>query len=596
MTDIPLLWSPWGRKENFDLLVSLWPTLDEAQRAALGELIAAGPPDALMNRISDENDRRSYSRRMIFDRIAVIDRIGHPPIEGTLRALKEEILRETPNMGIAEGDRAHFSSYTENGSWSPRQQGSKDIKELSIAEWSDLLSTNKWEADSNLMAWRDLARADPGHVVGFLRSSISDQATPGDLWTWGLQGLRDTVLKSENRSEVLELLLTLPETLLNEPQVSSASADLLEAISNLEAANPFDDRFWRAFDRTLLAAAQDESNSDDQGDNGWNSLAINRSLGRLATTFLNALFARGLVVGQGLPEDFLERFARVLNTGSRAHLPARIVAASRLSYLFAVDPDWTTTNILPAFSWDRPSEAIASWAGYTSYPSIDPQLWAALKPSFLATLEAKQMSQLDKSTVRVLVQLLALVGLVFGLLEVPHDKARKAIKEMPPEVRIEMASWVANYVKKAIPSENPETERESEDESPDTIWKKRVEPWLGAVWPTERAFQTAPVFKKFAAAAIATSSAFPAAVETISPFAVSSRVMFTLKELARSEHPSRHPRPTLKLLDLLLSKEEDLYDLAPLRTILTNVLAADGSVASIAVYQSWWQFLLLRGG
>ncbi|MEC3947636.1 hypothetical protein [Sphingobium sp. HWE2-09] len=98
-------------------------------------------------------------------------------------------------------------------------------------------------------------------------------------------------------------------------------------------------------------------------------------MGILAQAYFALLFARSLKVASKIPGDLRDRAERLMTPGSAIHRPARVIAASRLSYLFAVDPDWTKAWLIPSFDWAASEgEASAVWQGYTWQPRIDEKL------------------------------------------------------------------------------------------------------------------------------------------------------------------------------------------------------------------------------
>lgn len=107
-----------------------------------------------------------------------------------------------------------------------------------------------------------------------------------------------------------------------------------------------------------------------------------------------------------------------------------MIAASRLSYLYAVDPDWTRVHLLPQFDWRDEVEATAAWQGFGWQPRIDERLWQALKPHFLASFTPERLQGLGTAGTQ-LAAMLMLVGVEFGLDELPRDAARNAIRAMP---------------------------------------------------------------------------------------------------------------------------------------------------------------------
>jgi len=207
------------------------------------------------------------------------------------------------------------------------------------------------------------------------------------------------------------LVADMDDVLACDPSVSSAAAYLLEsAASSAQFREMSTEDFWRAFDTVVPGVAQDDTNSRRPDDHDWVAVAINTSMGNLALAFLNALFARRLVMGGGVPADLTERFVRLIGAGEARHRPARVVFASRLSYLFAIDPDLTRLHLLPYFRWERDeTEALAVWQGFGWQPHLDPLLWNEIKADFLACFQEDRINQLGE-TVGPLAQALTAAG------------------------------------------------------------------------------------------------------------------------------------------------------------------------------------------
>lgn len=411
----------------------------------------------------------------------------------------------------------------------------------------------------------------------------SDDPGPADLWRHGLWGLRDSVKDEPGPEPLLQLLLELPNSLSAAPDVGGAAADILDTLSGVagDAAS-----FWRVFDRTLPAVASLPENADDPQGGDWVSLAINRSLGRLAGAFFDAMFGRGLKVGQGIPEDMRPRLDQLVRAGERSHRPARVIAASRLTYLFAVDPDWTSVSLLPGFEWRDDDEALALWQGFAWQARIDPQLWAALKPYFLPLFTEIRLQQLGDFR-RNLGQLLILVGIEFGANELPRDETRRAIRAMPDDMRSSAVAWLASYLEQR-------GAEQGERGDVDTVWTKRVAPWIRRVWPAEQACRTPATSEQFGVAVIATDAAFPEAIGVIEPLLVRTKGLHLVNRLEKSRHPDAHPQASLRFLDLLVDRDAFGFGTDRLRRVLDRIGAAAPQVRESQIYRRWDEWLRAR--
>ncbi|WP_089290843.1 MULTISPECIES: hypothetical protein [unclassified Azospirillum] len=286
----------------------------------------------------------------------------------------------------------------------------------------------------------------------------------------------------------------------------------------------------------------------------------------------------------GLPDDLKQRATDLMAPGTPSHRLARTIGASRISYLYAIDPEWTARTLLPSFGWRDEEESIAMWQGYAWPARIDPQLWAALKNHFLPLFRPDRLARIGNWG-RNIAQSLMLVGVAFGADELKRDEVRDAIRSMPHEMRVDAAAWVTGYME-ASDADNGNDDEEPIEGSPDLRWTKRIWPWLKRVWPTEASLRSAEVAEQFALAAITTDTVFPEAVDNIVSYAVATNGYRLIHQLNRSNHPDDHPEATLKLLDAFVARDQLVLFKNDLRQIVhrlgaTNVIQDDNR------YRSW---------
>lgn len=589
MHSISALWHPAMRKEVFDLLVHLWPALDEDGRVKLSVSLLKGPPEEVLACAQDVDARTLRSDRSIFERIALLDRIEGTGLTDSLRAELTRIDAIYPGWEIADGSKAHFSTWMETGWRGAAQVGEEDVKALDIEAWLSLMQSDRWELDSHFAAWSALARRDPAFVLSFLKEVSEDPRPMPQLWAHALQGIRENAKTPEGLATLIDMIAAMNDATLNDPGVSRAAADAIEAATTREGAVLSED-FWSAYSRSLRAASIDPDNADSPGHNGWVSLAINRSMGSLATALLNALFELRLKVGSGIPPVFVARFDALLGKGVRGHLPARVIAASRLSYLYAVDSDWTTQNLLPNFDWADETEALAAWEGYFWQPRIDLQLWEALASSFFDAFQPERLAQFEGDARRVFAQFLPLVGIEFSMAHSHAPSVRSAVRALPPADRRELVRWIKNYLKNQAQESAPGDLSPSVDRS----WSDQVAPWLKSVWPPERQFQTPGASAQFAAIAILTKGVFSQAVDLVSAFMVPACGGSALTMLGESNHPDIHPEASLKLISHLLSLDETHTELDTLRNCLQRIHAAEPDLAGRKAFRDWNEYLRVR--
>jgi hypothetical protein len=579
------LWNSGSRKEVMDLLVATWPKLDDAGRDRLGAAIVEGPPAEILERL-DQLERTISRDRRIFDRLIILERIGEPPLTDAMLRERARLQELYPNWQAEDGERAHFSSWMESHFGPDTRFVVDDLQGLDDPALIGLLRSEQDAREGLLEAWRQLAVENAPRTLAVLEQlAHAEEPGPTDVWRQALWGLRDSAKEESHRERLLHLLLDMPKALFETPEIANTAADILDAVSRTAGGAAL---FWLAFDRTLPAVTNSPENGDEPQTGQWVSLAINRSLGRLAGAFLNAMFGRALKVGQGIPDDLRPRFDRLIQPDNRAHRLARVIAASRLSYLFAVDPGWTSTSLLPNFGWRDEPESLALWQGFSWQARIDPQLWAGLKPYFLSLFTEDRLEQLGEFRDN-LGQILMLVGIEFGTNELPRDETRNAIRAMSDDMRQSAVAWVASYLEQQAAEKNERTG------NVDTIWETRVAPWVRRIWPPEQTYRTPAVSEQFGLAAMATDAAFADAIKLIDPLVIRTNGFRIVNGLDKTSHPEAHPHDTLRFLDLLI--EPDAYGFADekLRRVLNRVKAAAPQLEADRSYRVWDDWLRVRG-
>lgn len=591
MAESNSLWHAATRKETMDILVLLWPALDGAGRERLAAELLAGPPESMLDHI-DVAERHTSRARRIYDRIIVLERLGQPPLTPAL-AERMQILRQAyPEWRAAPGERAHFGSWIEMR-WGPDTKYSVD--DLAAMDDEALLHRLRHDVEYReglLDSWRQLAIAQPKRSFSLLeRLCRSNNIGPVDIWEHGLWGLRDAENAGATITEMLTLLPDVPDALFNNPDFVRSVADLLETKSRTEAGHG-ESAFWHVWNRALAASSAQAVEEDDsvKVNRDWTHEAINSPLGRLATAFVNVLFSRHLKVSEGVPEDLRRPIDQLMAPVKPHHRLARVIGASRVAYLNAIDPEWTASTLIPAFNWANEEESIAMWQGYAWQARIDPQLWAALKPYFLPLFQPNRLARMG-SWGRNIAQMLMLVGIAFGFDEFKRDEVRNAIRAMPEGMRVDAASWLAGYMETEDPSADGD---EAIEATPDARWRDRVEPWLKRVWPTEAASRSPQVSEQFALAVIATEDAFPDAVAAIEPYLVPDDAYPVLVALDASDHPDQHAEATLLLLDATVVQDRQRLFGGQLRSVIRRIGLSNPALHDDNRYRRWAEYIAKR--
>jgi hypothetical protein len=582
------LWH-WGtRKEALELLENLWLTGDDRVRDQLTEALLAGPPPDPPSDDVDEDKRQARRDRRVYDRIGILDREGGRPLTPLLRNRLVELRLRYPEWGLPDGDQARFNSWMEFGWGEPTRYSPDDLAAIDlIDDLIDVLVAPDEQRDGLLESWRLFSGSNPEKALSALET-LSRRAGggPADVWRATLWGLRDGAKDAGLRDRLIALVANAPSELFADEEFSRAVAELLQAAST-GAQSQLAEDFWRLFDRAMTAATHDPLNWAPIENDQWVERAINRSMGNLAGAFFNGLFAYRLAAGSLIPPEQRNRLDRLIAPDRMEHRVARVIAASRLPYMFAVDPAWTREMLLPSFNWADETEAMAVWQGFAWQPRVAPDLWDAIHENFLAAFSGDRLRRFGNST-RTMAQLLMLAGIEFPRETLPTEQARAAIRAMTDEMRGEAIWWIWTYL-----SQESGEGGAARLERADRLWDDRVEPWLRRAWPKDPAMRTADLSDKFALMAFATNERFPAAARFVQPFLIPSRSNLLLIEVRKTNHPDRFPAETLDVMVRSVDLNEYLL-LDDLANILQRMVGAEPLIRNQPGFQAFDQKVRAR--
>lgn len=548
--DVPPIWITQARKEVFDLVERLGVKGNDASRSRLSAALLAGPPREFWSE-GDETQRLTFRDRMIFDRISWLERFSEPVLSQDLVALLTEIRQKNPEWKLPEGEQARFNSWMEVKDVVDYVPHFERLMNASTSRKivSDLLKNFDAKGDQfNALtdAWRRVASEKPLKALLVLKRFVGQEDSgPPDLWRATLWGLRDKVNEKVNPRKsdatvlnpLLGLVLRCPAEHFRETTFSRAVAELLQSGAQ-NAKAPMPDDFWEVFDLTLVAAQLDPYNQESPNDRQWVNQAINRSMGYLASAFFSGLFALSLKAGDGIPEEHIARLNKLIGLGEVSHRSARVIAASRLPYLFAIDPDWATNNIIPLLDWEHePDEALPAWQGFAWNPRVTKDLWVLIKDSFLSAFNAQRLEGLGESSTPM-AQIVMLAGVEFGL---APDQACKAIRSMTEAMRSDALIWLWNDLLRS------DSDR-SDGGRADDRWRTKVRTWLSKAWPKDQDLKTAKVGQQFALLPTSLDTEFPSAVQFVLPFVVRGDGSFFLDSLKKGEYGRKYPDEALQLL------------------------------------------------
>jgi hypothetical protein len=315
----------------------------------------------------------------------------------------------------------------------------------------------------------------------------------------------------------------------------------------------------------------------------------------LTTALLNVLSRQGLKAAQGIPAAFKARLDRLTTDQSGNSRLARTILASRLLYLFAVDPAWTRARLLPCFDWIRSEdEATAAWRGYGWGARINADLWSELSPQLYEAFTRERRERLGRTS-ETLASLLMVAGVEFPATEVSTERSRRAIRAMSPRDRAVAASWLCNFLTGPGISDQAAPVGAEHAGRADEMWTDRVLPWLRRVWPHDATLVTPETSEQFALLAIATQDTFPEAVDVLLPYMVGTDHWgMIVHNLLQSRHPDNHPQAVLLLLRRIVLLTGPFFA-DNLRTVLDRVIVAESGLRQNPTFRAFDTSLRANG-
>ena len=136
-------------------------------------------------------------------------------------------------------------------------------------------------------------------------------------------------------------------------------------------------------------ACSEDSQPEDLEERDWLFSAINDPAGKLAQFWLHAVSQKRRNAGNqwtGIPREFRTLRDSILTGDSRSAELGRVVLASHIHFLFAIDPDWTQESIIPLLDWSvNERQALQAWHGFLCWGRWSEGLLPFLMPLYERT-------------------------------------------------------------------------------------------------------------------------------------------------------------------------------------------------------------------
>ncbi|MFT4955753.1 MAG: hypothetical protein ACI8U3_002152 [Brevundimonas sp.] len=382
-----------------------------------------------------------------------------------------------------------------------------------------------------------LSDTAPLRALGAL--TLAGRAQGAPAWAWA------DFLRSDARARDGDRLLrtiALRLTRLPVGQLSGiaypASEWMQAHAARLHSLPEIADRLWTSLVETQRLEPGDSDPC--RLNRAWAEDALNGPVGRLFH-FLMADPAGSIVgVGDGLPSDMKRRLEELLALPGDLRGQAVVMAAFQLTWLFEIDPDWTTRELLPLMDRPRP-EAEPFWQGF---------LWRAHepRPDLFARMKTALIGEAAvRATTRRHGTILGDILLLAWARGLPPDNTdshltsaelREILIHADDDLRRGMLWTLGRW---AADGDGP--------------WADRVVLFLRDVWPRQRALRTPAMSDRLADLVLAVPSRFPELVQLVLPRLVPVRSYGSPLDGLDDPLIERHPVEVLDLVWALLGED-----------------------------------------
>lgn len=407
--------------------------------------------------------------------------------------------------------------------------------------------------------------ASPEWGLSLARKPVGSGALDSDLWESLFGAWEGKALVDEGPAGLLGLLEQHPRLFYHSRSVARFLLRMTETpvpeetLGNLAIAERASDGLFAAcrsepFDEEFETAACD-----------WLMTAINHPGGMLGKFWLKALTARRRLARDqwvGLPGGYRVRFGLVLSEDTPVAAMGRVVLASQLHFLFALDATWATENIVPLFDWSRDARrAEQSWHGFLTWGRIDEALLPDLLPLYEQTF-----SRLEAISSHHRGLCMQLAGIAVHAARDPIEDGWLAsfIPQADDELRSEWARAVTAELRRLSP------------EATQLVWER----WIDQYWSLR--LQGIPALllpgeaRELLIWAVALRGVFYDAVARVLVMPpVDIDAGHVLFEIDRTSLPEEHPAEVARLVrHILPASSQPFYACPEVEAMIKRLLAA----------------------
>lgn len=552
---MPGLWELELRREVMRFFRVSGKRLPRSLRAEIVRAIHAGPKSNTGKTLPNYEEAIQREKALLLRKLSV----SGARLDKRSRMLAD---RWAPDAADGDDERDEFLVWHGKGRWiGDEEYTPRHLVEGSLADVVTALEEEK--VDQNEL--RGLIDQKRVRVASALRQLGEKDNWPANYWQgflWHLAGPREgNEASAKFHAYVARILAEAPDRLFNE--VGSAAADFVSRLAE-EYGTDREVEFGVLWSKSWIGKGEGKPHAVDMGKPLTD--ALNHPAGKLAEAALARLRKYEPLSGAGIPEVVRPYFGAI-GEDPNGHL-GRVMLATRLHYLFAIDPGWATEHIIARLRPGQSQEAANLWSAYGWSPSLGPDLLRAFKEAFLEILRNEDLDDRKIGNLRGLFMTVCL--------EAPGELTEQEIRNVVDTFSEVALKTVMASLKQRLTGEACERAQ---------VWHGKVYPWLKAYWPRVADRNTAGTSLEMLEMLAECGDAFPEAAEWSLEY-MRPLEGWGLRRLGKDGLAAEHPNVMLRVLDKIVDGGVlPGHQRYPLREILDALAEANAEMVGGAQFR-----------
>ena len=561
----------WDSHHSRDLLLALssrWNELLETDREEIEQRILKGP-----YRFNDEDDERYEERKAwsSLSRLNWLSEQGHS-LQLDIEKINRELREKSPEWQPEYAKRAADSIGSRGGWVTTETDYSALLNEplsTTLAK-AEELSGRQGRVLVEHKPFAGLSQERPVRAFAALRLEAKKGEFPE--WAW-----RAFLNPDTRENDQLRFTGLIAEQISRYP--NDAIIGILWPVTEwlAKSAKTLASKYPVVFSRLIsqqigvLALDTEESKAAierQSKDVDWTMEAINSPTGRVAEALMDDPRKEGIPNGDGLPVEWLKQVEALLELPGDLRRHAIVFFSYNLSWFFAVDPIWTSANLLSILTGSSQYDKEALWAGFLwGGKATGFEFFQTLKPHMLELAKSSNLERLGhtEAVAGLLLSAWALTQEETGEKWVSDSELHDVLVNSSDDMRSQVL-WLG--------------ERWSQEKR--EIWLPLLLELLRTVWPRQIAAKSGLVSARLCDIAFSDEERFPELVVAILPLVARiDRDHLVLPNLRRSRDSivDRYPHDTLSLLHIVLPVNVAAWPYG-IESVLARIGEADATLNS----------------